>query len=451
MSAAATTAKTGPNSAERQGRLPGVGLLSAATLGSGILAYVFLVLAARALTPEAYGQVGVLWGSLYLAVVVLFRPLEQTTTRTIADRLTRHSEVRTVLRSVAGIYLAVISVGSVVAAFAWAPVRDTLFLGSNFLTAMLFAGTAIYGLEYLLRGVMAGGRWFRGYALCLMADAVARLAIGLPLIVVGSKSVAAAAIAAAAVGGFMVPLWVGRRWLHGLARPGTGDRFDLGAALTFAAPVSIIAAADQVLVNGGPLLVMLGGGPGASKAAGLVFAATMLVRIPVYMFQGVAASLLPNLTRLQALEDTALFRATLRRAAVILVCTAIAITAFAAAIGPQAMGMMYGSGFSAGRDSLALLGAGVGCYLAAATLSQALLALDRGRLAALAWTSSALLFLAIYAVLPGGQLQRIAAAFLVATAACTLLLTLSLARRVRRRTKTQTLSGMIAPPAGVEA
>ena len=54
-----------------------------------LLAYVFLVLAARALTPEGYGQVGVLWGALYLAVVVMFRPLEQTTTRTIADRLAR--------------------------------------------------------------------------------------------------------------------------------------------------------------------------------------------------------------------------------------------------------------------------------------------------------------------------------------------------------------------------
>ena len=61
-----------------------------------------------------------------------------------------------------------------------------------------------------------------------------------------------------------------------------------------------MAGADQLFVNGGPLLVVVAGGPGATRAAGIVFAATMLVRAPVYVFQGLAAALLPNLTHLQA-------------------------------------------------------------------------------------------------------------------------------------------------------
>ena len=77
-----------------------------------------------------------------------------------------------------------------------------------------------------------------------------------------------------------------------------GQPFHVGAAIAFAWPAAVIAIADQVLVNGGPLLVMLGGGENVGKVAGLVFAATMLVRIPVFVFQGLATSLLPNLTRL---------------------------------------------------------------------------------------------------------------------------------------------------------
>jgi len=411
----------------------GAGLLSAAMVGSGILAYAFFVLAARTLGPGAYGQIGVLWAGMFIGVIVLFRPLEQTTTRAVADRVARGAEVQTVVRSVAAIYATVFVLGGIGAALAWGTVRERLFLGSNLLTAMLFAGTALYGLEYMLRGVLAGGRWFRGYALCLMADAVARVAVAVPLAVVASKNLAAVAIAAAALGGFLVPLWVGRRWLRGVVSVGEGGRFHFGAALTFAAPASVIAAADQVLINAGPLLVMIEGGRHASKVAGVVFAATMLVRIPVYVFQGVAASLLPNLTRLQAFEATQLFHETVRRAAVVLLGTTVLIVCGAAIAGPQLMSVVYGNGFEADRFQLTMLGLGVGCYLGAATLSQALLALDRGRQAALAWTTSAFCFLAVYFVVPGAALSRIALAFAVATALCCGLIAVGLAQRRRLR------------------
>ena len=78
---------------ERAVRAPrsfdGAVLLSGATVASGILAYAYHVLAARVLGPEAYGLVAVLWAALFLLVVVLFRPLEQTTSRALADRLAR--------------------------------------------------------------------------------------------------------------------------------------------------------------------------------------------------------------------------------------------------------------------------------------------------------------------------------------------------------------------------
>ena len=50
----------------------------------------------------------------------------------------------------------------------------------------------------------------------------------------------------------------------------------------------MIAGCEQVLVSGGPLLVLIAGGEGAAAAAGVLFAATLLVRAPVFLFQGVA-------------------------------------------------------------------------------------------------------------------------------------------------------------------
>ena len=66
-------------------------LLSAGTIGSGLLAYAFNVLAARALGPEAFAAVGALWAGMFLIAVLLFRPLEQTVSRTVADLVARRS------------------------------------------------------------------------------------------------------------------------------------------------------------------------------------------------------------------------------------------------------------------------------------------------------------------------------------------------------------------------
>ncbi len=409
----------------------GAALLSGATLASGVFAYAYHVLAARTLGPEAYGLVAVLWAALFLLVVVLFRPLEQTTSRALADRLERGQEVRSVLRAIFRIYLALAAAVAIAGIAGWNALADELFLGDGFFVGALVVGLAAYGVAYVLRGVCAGLGWFNGYALLLVSDGAARLAVVLPLVVVASRDLAAAAMVAAAVASVVVPVLAGRRVLAPLAHHGEGSPFHVGAAVAFAWPAAVIAIADQVLVNGGPLLVMLGDGEDVGKVAGLVFAATMLVRIPVFVFQGLATSLLPNLTRLHAASEQVLFRrAVLRAAAGLAGCAALIVLAVSI-VGPEAMRLVYGSEYEAGRLELALLAAGVGCYLATSTFSQALLALDCGRIAASGWIVSSVVFLGVYFVSPGAELMRVAVAFAVGTAVAVPLLGLALARRRR--------------------
>ena len=78
----------------RGAALGGAWLLPGAMIVSGVLTYVFHILAARTPGPTAYGQIAVLWGAMFLVAIVLFRPLEQTMSRAIADRLARGEEVR---------------------------------------------------------------------------------------------------------------------------------------------------------------------------------------------------------------------------------------------------------------------------------------------------------------------------------------------------------------------
>jgi O-antigen/teichoic acid export membrane protein len=199
----------------------------------------------------------------------------------------------------------------------------------------------------------------------------------------------------------------------------------------FAAPASTIAASDQLLVNGAPLLVMASGGPHATKAAGLAFAATMLVRAPIYVFQGVAAALLPNLTQLNATDGLQRLRHEVTRTARLLLAAAVVVIAACVLGGPLGMRMLYGSEYTASRAVFAALGIGVAFYLIAATLSQALLAVDAGGRAAAAWVCAAVALVVAYVVLPGDELTRVAVSFAVGS----LVLLVGLARLVYRGAK----------------
>ncbi|HEY7017234.1 MAG TPA: hypothetical protein VH297_02110 [Gaiellaceae bacterium] len=416
---------------QRSLELTGTWLLSGAMAAAGLLAYAFHILAARALTTDEYGQVAAFWAALFITVVVLFRPLEQTASRSVADRLARGEEAATVLRVVVLVYLGLLVVVGVAAALAWGPVTRKLFEGSSFMTAMLVVGVAGYGVQYLGRGVLGGLRRFHALSGIHIGDGTVRLLVALPLLAVASKDIAAAALAAAGIGGAIVPLWRSRMSIAALRGGPVGEHFSLPAALRFAAPASVIAGSDQLLVNGAPLLVILAGGKDATKAAAVVFAATMLVRVPVFLFSGVAGSFLPNLARLNAEADHRRFAATVTRVCLTFAAATVVFTAGAAIAGPTAMRVLYGPDYTASARDLALLGFGAGCYLAAGTISQALLALARASTAAVAWATAAVVFVVVEVVATGSELHRVSLAIAIAMALDTILLALVFVRRVR--------------------
>ncbi len=414
--------------------LTGTGLLSAAMAVAGVLAYAFHILSARTLTTDEYGQIAALWAALFIAVVVLFRPLEQTTSRAVADRLTRGQEATTVLRSVAIVYGCLLVFVGITALFAWGTLTHGLFDGTSFMTAMLVVGIAGYGFQYVVRGILGGMRRFRGLSGIHVTDGSVRLLVALPLLAVASKETAAAALAAAGLLGAILPLWRSRAEVAGLKLGATGEHFQLRTALRFAIPAAVIAGADQLLVNGAPLLVIGAGGRDATKTAAVVFAATMLVRVPVFLFSGVAGSILPNLARLNAADDHRRFTSTVTHVCFVFAGATVAIIAVAAAFGPAAMRLVYGPAYHAPASDLALLGLGAGCYLASATISQALLAMDRASRGAVAWAISAALFVCVVVFAPGDDLRRVSLGIALAMAASTLLLSLVFARRARGRT-----------------
>jgi O-antigen/teichoic acid export membrane protein len=347
--------------------------------------------------------------------VLLFRPLEQALSRAVADAVARGGDARATVRSVAKVAVVVTVLAVAGCLAAWKPLTNGLFAGHGVLTVGLMAGVAGYALSYFIRGLTSGVRWFGGYGLVLLADGGVRFVLALPLLFWASPTIAAVAIAGAAVGGAVLPLLSrGRRAFRRLEGEAT-EAPHVGAAVRFAAPAAVIAGCEQILLSGGPLLVLIAGGAGAASAAGVLFAATLLMRAPVFLFQGVAASLLPNLTTFRANGDEAsLHRATMRTA-VVLCGFAAMIVVGALVCGPSAMRLMYGDGFDATRLGLALLGLGIGGFLAATTFSQAVLARDQAGRAAVAWAIAAVVFVVVQLSLEGSPFHRVSVAFAFAS------------------------------------
>jgi hypothetical protein len=110
--------------------------------------------------------------------------------------------------------------------------------------------------------------------------------------------------------------------------------------------------------------------------------------------------------------------------------TLVAIAAFAGcvalvmlAIGPWLMDLLFGGDFDYERGGLVLVSIGMGLYLAAATLNQALLAHGRAPHAAGAWVGCAIAFaLFLLLVELDDRVLQVEAAFLGAAAALALLL-----------------------------
>jgi O-antigen/teichoic acid export membrane protein len=364
------------------------GLLSAGVGAAGVLTYAYFALAAHQLDGTSYGEIVVLWTAVFVSVSILYRPVEQLLSRTIADRRARGIEIGSALRVAATIQLAIAAACAIAMLALRGPLQDGLFSGSRDLYWVMFGAVIVFGASFYARGYLAGRRRFALLAGLLVCESASRAAFAL------------AVFAAPCFSLVVVPLAFGRRAVEEpVATPAPADgRVSLATGGGFAAAVFVIMLSEQTLLNAGPLLARAFEG---AAEAGFVFNVLMLARAPLLVFQGVATSLLPHLTRLRArgeagADEFALsIRGTLRAVAAFTLAVAVIVLA----AGPELMQLAFSSRFEYDRAGLLLVTLGMGLYLAATTLNQAALARGRVRPAAACWAGCAAGFL-VWGLLP---------------------------------------------------
>jgi len=377
----------------------GARILSIGIATTGLVTFAYFSVASYVLDDVAYKQISLLWSVLFITVSVIYRPIEQLLSRTIADRRARGFEhdhpLRTPLILQASFALAFL----VLALALRGPLQDDLFDGSATLYWILVVAVIAYAASYFARGWLAGHQWFGFYGGLVFLESASRLAFAVAVAVgvaEGQSAVALGMAAAPFVSLVVVPWAFARRPAArgeaGDEPPGEAvrkraDELGLGRGGRFALAVLAVMIAEQTLLNAAVLLVDVTSEDAA--VAGFVFNVLLIARAPLQLFQAIQGSLLPHLAGLEAREGREEFARAIR-------VTILAIAGFAGAvalglvlIGPFAMDLLFDDAFTYGRWGLALVALGMGAHLAAGTLNQAALARDRAGAAAGCWLASA--------------------------------------------------------------
>jgi O-antigen/teichoic acid export membrane protein len=380
---------------KRSGYGAGAKILSIGIASTGVVTFAYFSVASYALNDVDYKAISLLWSVLFVIVSVIYRPIEQLLSRTIAGRRARglHTghPLRTPLLIQAGFALAFL----VIALAFKGPIEDGLFDGASALYWVLVVAVLAYAASYFARGWLAGHQWFGLYGGLVFMEATSRLLFAVAVaigIASGQTAVAMGMAAAPFVSLVVVPWAFSRRPKASAVKEADEEALGLARGGRFAVAVLCIMIAEQTLLNAGVLAADINASDAA--VAGYVFNALLIARAPLQLFQAVQGSLLPHLAGLEATEGRAEFNKAIR-------ITILAIAGFAGAVaigllilGPFAMGLLFDDNASYGRLGLAAVALGMGAHLAAGTLNQAALARDHAGAAAAAWLVSAVVFVA---------------------------------------------------------
>jgi O-antigen/teichoic acid export membrane protein len=455
--------KHGP-SASKPTRSYGSGarLLSVGIASTGLLTFAYFSIASHVLGEVAAKRVDLLWSIMFVIISVIYRPIEQLLSRTIADRRARGHEQHSVRVPIA-IQASFALVFLILALALREVLIDNVFDHYAALYWVLVVGTLAYAASYFARGWLAGHEFFGLFGGLVLIESFSRLCFALAAalgITHGQTAVVLGIAAAPFVSLIVVPIAFAREAGEpvsrgapemedldaALAGPGTegveeavaADELSLRRGSGFAFAVSGVMLSEQTLLNAAVLTVDITSTNVA--LAGIVFNVLLIARAPLQLFQAIQTSLLPHLTGLEATAGHDAFAKAIRVTVMAIAAFALATALGLLAIGPPVMKALFGQSFEYGRVGLALIGLGMGMHLTSGALNQAALARNQARTAASCWIVAAVVFVAwMLAPLVSEELLRTEIGYLGATS----LLALMLGAVYRRGTR----AARIAPTA----
>jgi O-antigen/teichoic acid export membrane protein len=412
--AGAPTEPPEPGSYAASARILTIGIAS-----TGIFTFLYLAFASHALDKASYSRISLCWAVMFVILSVIYRPIEQLLSRTIADRRARGLRGHS-LRVPAAIQSGFAALFLIAALLLRHQIEHGMFNGSAALYWILVVGVLAYAASYFARGWLAGHERFDLYGGLVFLESTSRFLFAVAVAVgIGSgQGIVGLGMAVAPfVSLTVIPFAFSRARkrapsaievadaaregpVHGQLEEAATD-LSLTHGARFAVSVVAIMFSEQTLMNAGVLIIAAStatAGGITSGLTGFVFNVMLIVRAPLQLFQAIQTSILPHLAGLEARESPAEFHRAIRVTVVVIAAFAGVVALGLLAIGPPVMTALLGDkGFHYARFGLAVVGLGMGFHLISGTLNQAALARGRAGMAAAAWIVAAALFVLLVA------------------------------------------------------
>jgi O-antigen/teichoic acid export membrane protein len=180
--------------------LSGARVLSAGIAATGLLTFAYFSIASHVLGEEEASRLDVLWSVMFVTISVIYRPIEQLLSRSIAEHRARgrHDHHLGGALAIQGLFALAFLV---VALLAHDALVGHVFGGSEALYWILVTGTLAYAASYFARGWLAGHERFALYGVLVLLESFSRLcfALAVAIGVASGQTAVALGIAAAPV------------------------------------------------------------------------------------------------------------------------------------------------------------------------------------------------------------------------------------------------------------
>lgn len=400
----------------------GVGLIV-----SGIGIYAFLAIASRQLGEVEYAPLLLLWYSVFLIGPGFFLPVEQEVSRALASRRARGQGGGPLLRNAIRLTAIILAGLTVLILLLSQVLLDELYEGQVLLVVGLVLGIVGVGIGFIARGALSAQSRFTAYGTYVGVDGVARLAIGIGLVVAGVETAGWFGLAIGLAP--FVALAVALRGQRGLFEDGPpADSRELSSALVALLVASVLAF---TLLNIGPLAINHFADATEKAAASRFGNGVFVARVPLFLFQAVQAALLPRLSGLAEQGQLDELRAGMSKLLVVTGAIGLLGTVAAFSVGPLAVRTVFGPEFDLDNRTLGLLALSSALYMLATAVGQAVIALSGHRLVAASWGAGVVAFAVSAGLLADELFLRVEIGLVVGAAVATAGMAAALVTRLR--------------------
>ena len=362
---------------------------------SGLLLFLFNMLAARMLGPSGFGILSVVYSLITTITPLLAGGINIGVIRFISvfeakgEREKIQGTMKDGLVLWASFSLLALAVILILKDFIIAKYLDQ----NSFLFLVLILSTLFYSLLILVRSILSGLRELKLNAVTMIVQYSFMVLFLWGFVILLNLGVngAAASLFSAALVSLIVTILicstVKSRFI------GSKSKGNLRMFFNFAGPVTLSNFLMYLLLRCGPLLIKTLGGLEANKLAGLfasVFALVGVVRMAV---SALGTALFPNLSRADALENIELQKRYIKKSILVVSGLCLLMIIGFWCFGPAIIKIVYGKEFAMRRLDILLIAAMGSLFFLAALLNNILLAKNHVRDVLICWSVAGLVLI----------------------------------------------------------